>query len=226
MRLFAAALVAAFLFLLVPQPAIAQPLVWEGAIGRLETLGGGQCTFFIVDHRDVYPDWYSYNPPGLYLIVSAGHCYREEMWARLGPDRVRVWPQGYTSMAYGTDLMLGTFYSGNKYRVLPLAARHPQVGEWVRTVGFPKGVLRDVVMQAKMGVDPRARESIVLDVALSRGISGAPVLSLDGEVLGIVNMGTYKNPSRACVFVVCQTISPSYAIPIDELSALVQIGQK
>lgn len=232
MRRLLAALAALFIFAaLSPQAAATAPapVLWGGAIGRLQT-PTGLCTFFIIrrdEPQEMHPDRLAMlgSTPKRYLIVSAGHCHSELSEAQIGPRKYAVFPLGYASLQFGVDLMLGAFYSREEYRVLDLAPVLPAPGSYAMFVGFPQGALRTVVARVD-AVRPNAagRPSIVLDVALSPGASGGPVMRLhDQKVIGVMNMRSLAVGSVWCGLLPCRSVAPSYAVPIGELRAFLQL---
>lgn len=207
-------------------PALAQvpPVLWGGAIGRLQT-DGNLCTFFIVSRDELSRGRDDYGPGWQYFIVSSGHCHSGEMRAKIGPYEYPVSSYGYASIRYGVDLMVGGFYSRQEFRVLEIDDRLPAPGERVRFAGFPHGVYRTtIVTVVAAGRNELGRPSVVLDVALSPGASGSPILSLSSEkVVGVVNLRSISPTSYSCRFVACTSIAPSYAVPIGELRAFLQL---
>ena len=83
-------------------------------------------------------------------------------------------------------------------KVLPLAARAPQLGETVAALGFPLGLPLTVTEGSVSGLGRtvpitgiRRRQMVQTDAAVNPGNSGGPLISLDtGEVVGLVDLGT------------------------------------
>lgn len=215
-------------------PPMAEQVVWGGAIGRLEDEDGGfHCTFFLISRRTPdrsgYRGMYDYYGPSIYnyLLVSNGHCHTNDLFARIGRQRYRINSLGYASIEYGVDLMLGTFTTPEKWRTLQINENPPVPGTFVRFAGFPHGVFRSTVAQVlRIDHNEFGREAIFIDVALSPGASGSPIMDLEtGKVVGVVNLRTLPPGSWGCGFVPCRSLPPGKAIPIKELRAFINLSK-
>jgi S1-C subfamily serine protease len=77
---------------------------------------------------------------------------------------------------------------GGPYDVLPLATNAPRTGEDVLLLGYPRGdeIGKELVVTKGIISSVRAEGTVLqLDAATNPGNSGGPVLSAQGEVLGV-----------------------------------------
>lgn len=73
----------------------------------------------------------------------------------------------------------------NAEHCAPLATRKPEAGTWVVSAGFVAGVEHALPATTSIGVVLDSEKHIALRQGLSQGMSGGPVLSTDGEVVGV-----------------------------------------
>lgn len=139
----------------------------------------GGCTAFVVNQEKHY-------------LLTAGHCFPSEHSA-LWVDGV---PASTVYLDHKRDLMVvEAKYIDPSRPALKLAAKNPDIGQEVMSVGFGYALERPFFRQAHVQDDKMALPGveggpfISTDTAFVGGQSGGPVVNASGEVVMIVQRG-------------------------------------
>ncbi len=99
-----------------------------------------------------------------------------------------------------------------KVNPLKLSEQMPEIGDIVLAIGHPRGYLWSVTTGIVSGIrmDESLRYFIQTDAAINQGNSGGPLLNLEGEVIGIMDL------------MVTDATGISFAIPISTVKELLK----
>jgi hypothetical protein len=138
---------------------------WRGEGPEGQTIGM-QCTGFAV---------------GISWVVSAGHC------APPGNEDVYVDGQLARRIKSNMAFLLLEVPAG-KYPILQLSKNRPKIGDEVYAYGFAYGMPLQVYTRhvaSICGCRYSTEDHLVMDGSVSPGMSGGPILDVNGKVVGM-----------------------------------------